>query len=197
MLSRTIRVAAMFAALLTCQAMAMEAGSIPCGGLVISQETYASDGVLVARPSALDETILDFIRDNCIYSLRDYTTWLKNNTLYIKDSGLDQLTPPAEMLKLKRGDCEDYAFLNAAVLKVLGYEPRTLSVGPHRPNHAICAFRKDGRYYWLDNAILKETPAKDLRDFAKFLRTGYNYSYVGGIKMDLASRKVLFSGIIA
>ena len=73
------------------------------------------------------------------------------------------------MLQKRRGDCEDYAFLNAAVLRVLGYRPEVLAMGGLGGNHAICVFKENGRYSWIDNARLKRSKAESILEFTKYL----------------------------
>lgn len=53
---------------------------------------------------------------------------------------------------LKRGDCEDFAYLAQALLKQIGIESRILKVWWNGQGHAVCLFDK----YIFSNANLRE-----------------------------------------
>ena len=144
------------------------------GNFVIRQERYETDGVWVSRPVPLDEKIRNIIYNNNIKSLEDYEQWLGGNIKYKRDDE-DIWSPPEETLQKKYGDCEDFAFLNAAVLRVLGYQPKVLAMGGRGRNHAICVFKQNGRYLWFDNTKLARTQASSLLEFAKYIFINYNY----------------------
>ena len=137
--------------------------------LIIRQEHFSQNGVLVSRPNPCDKRLQKFLSENRIHSLDEYALWLKKNIQYQKDSR-DNWASVEETLNKKFGDCEDYAFLNAAILEVLGYQPHILALTHQNRNgsggHAICAFQKDGYYLWFDNGLLKKTTAKTLKGLA-------------------------------
>ena len=147
--------------------------------LIIRQEHYERDQVLVSRPDPLDERIQTLFRLNAIHSLEDYSHWLQNNISYQKDFQ-ENWESPQETLKKKYGDCKSYAFLNAAILKVMGFQPRILALA--RPagagGHAVCVFQKDGYYLWFDNSRLKKTCAQDLKTLEKEIAKEHSFSSV-------------------
>lgn len=147
----------------------------------IGQDAYRVGAVLISEPNQTEAMILEMLNANGIKLLEDYTEWLKENIEYKKDEGDDIWTMPEETLKRKYGDCEDFAFLNAAVLNTLGFRPKVLGVNGARVltgnltgNHAICVFEKDGRYLYFDNEKLKTTEASSIEEFARHIFVHYN-----------------------
>lgn len=160
--------------------------------LVIRQEVYECNGVWVYRAVALDEKIQDIIIDNNIESLEDYLRWLQENIKYKKDKGGDYWSTPEETLQRSYGDCEDYAFLNAAVLKFLGYRPRVLAMGVFGSTHAICVYEENGYYLWIDNTELKKTQTQSILEFAKYLFTEDQCSFLLTLSLETKDWDILF-----
>ena len=160
--------------------------------LVIRQEAFETNGVLVSRPVPLDEKILYIIINNKIGSLEDYVQWLQENIKYKKDEKKDYWSTPEETLQDKRGDCEDYAFLNAAVLHLLGYQPEVLAVGRLGRNHAICIFEENGNYSFIDNTMLKRTQAQSISELASYLFSKYGCSYLLKLSLESKDWDILF-----
>ena len=159
----------------------------PISHLYIAQETLRHDGVWISRPQALHQEIADLIANNHIQSLEDYAQWLKNNIRYQNDGRTDTWTSPQETLRKKFGDCEDYAFLTATVMEVLGYKPHFLALVKNgRRAHAICTFEYNGHFLWFDNAQLKKTTVTSLEQLAKNLSEQYNYSAL--IELNLRTK---------
>ena len=145
------------------------------GGIAIRQKIQKVGSILVSEPLPIDVDILDIICAQGIESPEDYSRWLKKNIEYKKDEGADTWSEPEETLVRKYGDCEDFAFLNKAFLRVMGYKPEVLAVrrGTTGGNHAICVFKSGGSYLWFDNAKLKRTSASSLKEFGKYLARHY------------------------
>lgn len=153
--------------------------------LVIRQETYSANGISVCRPLPLDIEILDLINKNNIRSVEDYADWVKKNIRYEKDKGKDTWAAPQITLKRKYGDCEDYAFLNAAVLCVLGYQPKVLAMKGLTGCHAICVFQENGYYFWIDNTELKKTSTRTFADFGRYLHDEYGCNRLLVLKQEV------------
>lgn len=169
------------------------------GNFVVREETYRYNGALVGRQNPIDLKILDILKANKIESIEDYAQWLPKNLEYKRDKGPDRWSSPLETLKKGYGDCEDYAFLNAAILHVLGYQPKVIAIerfkrvmGRLIASHAICAFEKDGRYLFFDNAELKATDAPSMREFSKCIFTRYDCFCISELAFDTGSRNILF-----
>ena len=160
--------------------------------LVIRQEVNESNGVWVYQPVPLDEKIQDIIIDNNIQSLEDYLRWLQKNIKYKKDKDRDSWSTPEETLQRSYGDCEDYAFLNAAVLSLLGYKPRVLAMGMFGSTHAICVYEENGHYSWIDNTKLKKTQAQSILEFAKHLFSEDQCSLLLALSLQTKDWKILF-----
>jgi len=139
----------------------------------IRQEVFEEGQVFVCRPHSTDEKILNVVGNNNIGTLGDYARWLKANIKYKKDGKGDRWMAPEETLREQYGDCEDYAFLNAAVLSVMGYEPEVLALMRFDGIHAICVFKKNGCYWWMDNAELKRSQAQSFSEFARCIFNEY------------------------
>lgn len=140
---------------------------------VIRQETLVVNGVYICRPRSLDVKICEIINNNNVVSLEGYADWLEQNVKYLKDENGDNWASPEETLQRKSGDCEDYAFLNAAVLEMLGYQPEVWAVRRPGRCHAICIFKEKGYYGWIDNCQLKRTSISSLSEFRAYLMNLY------------------------
>lgn len=160
--------------------------------LVVRQERFETNGICVSRPVPLDEKILDIIIVNNIVSFEDYARWLQKNIKYKEDEAADHWSTPEETLQNKCGDCEDYAFFNEAVLRVLGYQPQVLAMGGLGSRHAICVFEENGRYCWLDNTELKRTKAGSILEFAQYLFTKYGACYLLTLNLKARDWDILF-----
>ena len=152
--------------------------------LTIAQEHDHKNGVWTVGPKAIDRKVVNLIMMNKIQTLDDYAAWMAANLSYKQDQLQDKWEPPESMLDSKKGDCEDFAFLTAAVLKVLGYEPHFLALIKNSRTHAICAFQKDGHFVWFDNAKINRTPARSLEEFAGLLTKQFNYSHTLELNLD-------------
>jgi len=145
---------------------------------VIRQEIVRIRGVFVCRPHPVDEKIMNIINHNAIDSFEDYIHWLKENIKYESDNGRDCWSMPEDTLRKKYGDCEDYAFLNAAFLSVFGYNPEVLAVTKPDGIHAICVFEDNGYYCWIDNADLRRSSAQSMVEFSKYIFEEYRGFYL-------------------
>jgi predicted transglutaminase-like cysteine proteinase len=153
----------------------------------IRQERTSSQQVLVSRPNPQDLLIASFLRFNNIASLEDYARWLKNNMLFQSQEQDDLWPKPEDILKRKSGDCEDYAILTSSVVQVLGYEPQIMAFIRPGGAHAVCAFKVDGYYVWLDNDEVKMTNARTLNEFSQHIAAHYKYNQV--MEFDLVNKK--------
>jgi len=173
--------------------LALEKGNTAFGkGLIIRQEIFETNGVLVCRPAPLDEEIRHIIINNNIGSLKDYVGWLKENIKYKRDNKGDYWSTPEETLQKRYGDCEDYAFLNVAVLQLLGYQPKVLAMGGLGGIHAICVFEENGYFSWIDNTELKKTQTQSILEFAKYLFSEYGCCYLLTVSLKTKDWDILF-----
>ncbi len=161
--------------------------SIPVRKIQIQQEHSAKNGVLVSRPLIIDQTIAGIVSQNKIRTIEDYAGWLEKTMTYRADAKEDDWLTPLEFLKTKHGDCEDFAFFNSAVLKVLGFSAHIITLSSSRNSHAICAFEHNGKFYWLDNAKLKSSSATNLVSFAEELTNTLRYAK--SFKLDPVSKR--------
>lgn len=162
--------------------------------LEIQQDHYQADGVLVTRPNVIDTQIHRLIRCNNLYSIENYLTWLDQHVQYQKDIE-DSWSNPVELLRTQRGDCEDYALLNATVTRILGYPSHILAIiQPNtNKNHAICSFFKNGHYYWIDNKSLKKTTAGTLEEFSHCILKEFKSSYLFEYRIETQTWALLSS----
>ena len=101
--------------------------------------------------------LVTFLNQNRIYTLRDYAGWLQKNVHYQSDASKDQWADPLETISKHAGDCEDFAFLSAAIVEVFGYQPHVIAVGSGKNAHAICVFKYQNVYYAFDNNQFNNT----------------------------------------
>ncbi len=163
------------------------------GKYVIRQEKRKVGSILTVKPAAVDLRILSIINNEGMNTLEDYERWLKKNIRYQSDQQKDEWSFAEETLSRKYGDCEDFAFLNAAVLHVLGYQPRVMAmiglIGGG--GHAICVFEKDGQYLWFNNATLEETSARSMDEFTKVVYKKFAFLGIYEIDPDEQRESVL------
>lgn len=135
-------------------------------------------GVLISQPKPADLEIIHLIRSNQMRTLEDYSRWLKQNIYYQKDAVRDRWAAPQATLRAKRGDCEDFTLLNMAVLRVLGYTPKFLTLKKGKFSHAVCAFKTNGYYYWFDNHTLRKSSARTLPELAQSISAEHHYTQI-------------------
>lgn len=153
----------------------------------IRQESYRKNGVLVTRPAERDRKMVELLYHNNIRSLDDYVLWLKKRMRYQKELSGDLWQAPEEFLRSKEGDCEDFALLNAAVSRVLGFQPRIVALVRPGTAHAICVFQQGDVFVWFDNDRLQETRAGSLEEFARQIADEYRYSAL--LELDTETRR--------
>lgn len=166
--------------------------TVYCSQRPIAQQKATVNGVLVSGPSRIDERIWYLLYFNRIETVEDYVSWLRKNVAYVRDEGRDVWSTPQDTLTRRSGDCDDFTFLNAAVLRMMGFEPKTLGIRQAFRYHAVCAFEKGGHIYWIDNDKLRKTPARSLKGFAGFLFKKYNCSCVTSLDFGAGTDEVLF-----
>ncbi|MFH1046491.1 MAG: transglutaminase-like domain-containing protein [Candidatus Omnitrophota bacterium] len=170
-----------------------EERDITIADFVVRQERVSFGSISVLRPLPLDELIRDVMVVNNIASLQDYLGWLQANITYEKDlTHQDRWSAPEETLKAKRGDCEDYAFLNEAVLRVMGLKPQVLALGGVGGQHAICVFKNNDEFFWIDNAELKTTTARTLEEFARHIFSACGGCYLLSVNLPTHDWDILF-----
>ena len=176
---------AVFSFILTFHLLTLTADSAFCSNLdkqslltkklTLSQKKIKNGQVYISRPAILDEKIRSIIIFNEIFSIEEYITWLKNNIEYEADTNQDIWSNPMDTLKKGAGDCEDLAFLSAAFLKVYGHHPKIIGIFlTQGKKHAICVFKNQGRYYWIDNFRLIKTNASTFQELSDYFFNRYN-----------------------
>jgi len=135
----------------------------------------------------MDQEIQEFLSANKIQSLDDYVRWVEENLTFTSDEKQDSWATPQETIRKRGGDCEDLAFLNTVVLQQLGYEAKVIAVARSRYAHAMCLFKKDGRYHVFDNLQLKSINASTLPAVAHFFFNKHAYSYF--LELNLQDNK--------
>ncbi|MFC1645989.1 transglutaminase domain-containing protein [Candidatus Omnitrophota bacterium] len=155
---------------------------------IVRPRKREAGATLVSRPAALDLKILNIIYEADISSVQDYSRWLKQNIEYKADEGPDIWAQPEDTLTRKYGDCEDFAFLNALVMRIFGYKPKVIGMvgGLIAQDHAVCVFEKDGEFVMFDNATLKQTPASTPEELNRYFFKNYLCAYVMEIRINEA-----------
>lgn len=93
----------------------------------------------------------------------------------------DYWQSPEELLIRRRGDCEDYALLAQAVLRVNGIRAEVLSVfGAGGYAHTVCVFADaTGRYNIINQDRLFYVRAPSLEAAASALHAGWTFAVIG------------------
>ena len=165
------------------------------GKLLIRQEISEKNGVLVCQPVKVDMKIVKIINNNNINSLDAYIKWLEENVKYQEDEDGDVWLNEEKMLDKKKGDCEDYALLNIAFLRVFGYKPKLVIIKTSYGGHAICVFEENGYYSWIDNNKLIRTEAKTFLEFSKYLCKDYDCYFVALVNKKSFREKISSSSM--
>ena len=134
-----------------------------------------------------------FLKANRIENLDDYIRWLQEHVNYASDADKDDWAEPLITLNKQSGDCEDIAFLNAEVLKHLGYEPQVLAYGHGKEAHVICLFLKDGKYHIFDNTkFYRDITSPSLKEIFAFLATKHQAQFLLELTREPRQLNVLY-----
>ena len=125
--------------------------------------------------------------------------WLSNNFRY-ELKLTDAWQTPEETIKLKKGDCDDFALLAQAVLKGLGIKSDVVIIKFRGLNvlHAICIWKEEtGSYSFISNCELTRTGKADIQQaIAKFypdvesiIYTDQNMRFTKSAPVIIASSK--------
>lgn len=120
--------------------------------------------------------------------------WVRDNIRYASDiEGVETLIEPADLvfnLELGRqGDCDDFAMLLAALLKIMGYRARFKagSVNGSRQGHVFVEVNSNGKWIPLD-AIYRNNQAgyrpPNMGNFITVSVEGYKEDSMAGAKKD-------------
>ena len=139
-----------------------------------AQEKFHENGVWVSRPAPSDVFLVQNLEAGRVASVEDYAAWLKTRFQYRKHASEDNESRPEETLARGYGNCRDFAFLNAAALRLLGCQAKALGMDSRIfGGHAICVFVENGRYGFIDNLYLERTGARRFSDLMKNLTARY------------------------
>lgn len=122
-----------------------------------------------------------FLAENKIVTSQDWGFWTMTNLTYIDDGILDYWGQPYETLEKLGGDCEDFAFLNVKILKMLGYEAIALGLSKNAMKtngHAICLFYNGTHWKIFDNQYLKPMQFETKEEALSTIKTFYNYKII-------------------
>jgi len=133
-----------------------------------------------------------FLSTHGIANIEEYLLWIKENIQYKKDQVDDIWSPPMHTLTKRFGDCEDLAFLNAAVLRHFGYQPLVLAHGNSAKGHVFTVFFKDGSFHVIDNITHTDTKVDSMKKIAYFLIKKNDSKYILSINQNPKAIKVLF-----
>lgn len=142
----------------------------------VRHEITNRSGVLTSAPNAVDKQIAFFLKTHRLSSLEDYAAWAAGHISYQNDFPNDQWADPLKTLQRKYGDCEDIAFLNAAVALVLGYEPEIYILIKKGKAHAICVVPMSSDAVWFDNTNYRRAPIQNSAQLVRALQKEYGYT---------------------
>jgi len=114
--------------------------------------------ILLCISTAQAVTTVDELVDLCHKDPLEISIWIATQIKYEDDWIVwrmeDYWQTPTETLRLKTGDCEDYAILAYASLKKLGFYPKLFVLYNNDTAHAICLFRYKHAWYYLGEELL-------------------------------------------
>ena len=76
----------------------------------------------------------------------------------------DHWQTPDELLKNRKGDCEDFSRFAYEILKKNGISAFMINVYGKKYAHTVCVFKENGKYHILDGTDVKRTNAKSLNE---------------------------------
>jgi Transglutaminase-like superfamily len=93
----------------------------------------------------------DYAEANALYE------WVRRNVRFTKDPvNKEKLYPPAELLKIRAGDCDDISMLLATLLMAVGYPARLMTIAapgsPDQFSHVYVEAEIGGQWIPLDPA---------------------------------------------
>lgn len=98
-----------------------------------------------------------------IQSPKDIVKWFKNEFMY-ELKFPDSRQSPEETIRLRKGDCEDFALLGRMILSDLGIKSSVVIIKFRQIGmyHAICLFTNDGLYSFISNKDLVRTSSQSI-----------------------------------
>lgn len=153
-----------------------------------------SQGVsLPAGPSSLEQRELArFLQAQNIRTITQYIQWFENHMSYQADGKQDAWARPLDTLVRQKGDCEDLAFLNKAMLQLFGIEGRVLGTRKDNNHHVFLVFEHNNRIYIFDNTRCILTKARSVEDIASFLYRKYDIDYLLEVQNTPRHIRVLY-----
>lgn len=119
-----------------------------------------------------------------------------NSLIRYKQDVVDTWNTPKETLKLKCGDCEDYAILKLSILLDLGFKTDNLKLiycflktGTLREAHIVLEVTLDNKEYILDNALTSVLTLKERTDLEVVFKFNKNNLWVNGVKTEHDPKK--------
>ncbi len=100
-----------------------------------------------------------------IRTARNVAEWLTSEFVYEWEM-LDYWQKAEETVRLKKGDCEDFAILSQEMLDNIGVKCEIAIVKFQDLNyaHAICIWKEKGSYRFMSNRELVETGVDSIQD---------------------------------
>lgn len=163
---------------------------IICGLICLSLLTNAPFSYAGRTADSFD--IRRFLATNKIASVEDYANWLPRHMRYIADTGGDRWAAPEETIKNGGGDCEDLAFLSAAVLKAFGIDARVVAHGDFKNGHVYCIFKYNGLYYTFENNHFANTKQRSLKEMALYLGKTQHSQYLAELNLEKKDVRFLY-----
>lgn len=152
-------------------------GILLLGHVNIAHAAVISQDYVVSTPREIQLAL--FLYKNNIKDIYAWVKWLEQNVVYAKDFLADCWNDPKTTIQQGFGDCEDFAILNRAVLRVLGNEAQLYVVDSKEGPHAICIFRyriaEDYYYGVLNNSKLRVTTETKFEDLERLLEAEFGY----------------------
>ena len=103
--------------------------------------------------------------------------WIESNIEYKSDSEVwgvgDYWQTAEETLRLKTGDCEDFAILAYECLKSLGIEAKLIDIKTNKRGHVICVFKRGGLWSYFSSGGLKDYRTENYRDLLRYAAAGW------------------------
>ena len=98
--------------------------------------------------------------------------WWEESHIWYTADPKDIWQSPEETLRLKKGDCEDFAILAQYYLKQIGMESQivvfTMHIDDKCKGHGICVFKENGKYNYIGTEGYKDLQCNTIREVCDY-----------------------------
>ena len=96
----------------------------------------------------------------------------------------DKWQTPEELLSSRKGDCEDFAFFAAEILKANGISSLLINIYGSNFAHTVCVFKENGKYHVIDGKEVIRYNAQSLDELFTMIYPHWNQAALVGFSSN-------------